>query len=354
MYEEMTYENIMADMMEQMPDGLDTSEGSLIWNSCSKIALRLEDAYSDLAEVYDNMMLSTMDLDHLLEFGAERGVTYYDATNAYFKAQFNMAIEEGTRFEHTEKDYTYYIVTCDDDENHIYTLQCEDEGSEPNNTLGDIEPIDYIEGFESGVLLSLEIGGEDAEDTEVYRNRLIADFDTKAFAGNKKYYIQKVNQLDGVGGVRVQRVTSPHEAVTLTILSSTNGVPTDDVVTAVQEAVDPTSGGGDGLAPIGAAVTVKAVTGTTINVAATVTYEDGITYEDVQSQIEGVIDDYISSLCTNWQTDESDIVVRRSKIEAGMLDIEGIKDVENVKLNDAEANVTLTDGAIPIRGTITC
>ena len=30
MYEDMTFENIMVSMMEDMPDGLDTSEGSLI------------------------------------------------------------------------------------------------------------------------------------------------------------------------------------------------------------------------------------------------------------------------------------------------------------------------------------
>ena len=43
MYEDMTFENIMDSMMEDMPDGLDTSEGSLIYHSCVKQAARLEE-----------------------------------------------------------------------------------------------------------------------------------------------------------------------------------------------------------------------------------------------------------------------------------------------------------------------
>ena len=36
MFEEMTYETIMRSMMEDMPDDIDTSEGSLIFNACAK------------------------------------------------------------------------------------------------------------------------------------------------------------------------------------------------------------------------------------------------------------------------------------------------------------------------------
>ena len=42
MYEDMTYEKIMEQMMENMPDDVDTSEGSLLFNACAKQALRLE------------------------------------------------------------------------------------------------------------------------------------------------------------------------------------------------------------------------------------------------------------------------------------------------------------------------
>ena len=56
MFEEMTYEKIMADMMADMPDGVDTSEGSLLFNACAKQAVRLEEAYLKLNGIEKNML----------------------------------------------------------------------------------------------------------------------------------------------------------------------------------------------------------------------------------------------------------------------------------------------------------
>lgn len=55
MYEDMTYETIMREMMEDMPDDVDTSEGSLIFNACAKQAVRLEEAYLLLSGLEQNM-----------------------------------------------------------------------------------------------------------------------------------------------------------------------------------------------------------------------------------------------------------------------------------------------------------
>ena len=61
MYEDMTYETIMRSMMEDMPDGVDTSEGSLIFNACAKQAVRLEEAY---------LLLSGLGAAHLVHLEA--------------------------------------------------------------------------------------------------------------------------------------------------------------------------------------------------------------------------------------------------------------------------------------------
>ena len=62
MFEDMTYETIMRSMMENMPDNIDTSEGSLIFNACAKQAVRLEEAYLLLAGMEQNMYADTADL----------------------------------------------------------------------------------------------------------------------------------------------------------------------------------------------------------------------------------------------------------------------------------------------------
>ncbi len=72
MYEDMTMDVIMEEMMEEMPDGLDTSEGSLIYHSCAKHGARLEEVYTELSALVDNQYSDTADLDHLVRFGQEK------------------------------------------------------------------------------------------------------------------------------------------------------------------------------------------------------------------------------------------------------------------------------------------
>ena len=78
----MTYEAIMRSMMKDMPDDIDTSEGSLIFNACAKQAVRLEEAYLMLAGIEQNMYADTADLEHLIRNGNDRGCYIKQATYA--------------------------------------------------------------------------------------------------------------------------------------------------------------------------------------------------------------------------------------------------------------------------------
>lgn len=89
MFEEMTYETIMRSMMEDMPDDIDTSEGSLIFNACAKQAVRLEEAYLILSGIEKNMYADTADLEHLIRNGNDRGCYINQATYSEITAQFN-------------------------------------------------------------------------------------------------------------------------------------------------------------------------------------------------------------------------------------------------------------------------
>lgn len=352
MYEEKTYANIMSEMMASAPDGIDTSEGSLLWNACSKMAAIVEGIYEGMADVYDNILCDTQDLDHLIASGGECGVPIIEATNAQFTAKFNLAVELGTRFEHTEQDLTYYVLALIDDTAHTYTVECEDEGSEANQYLGYIEPIEFLEGFETGELTELTASGEDQEDEDTYRYRRLNSFETRPFAGNRAYYKQEIGQIDGVGAVKVERVTSSQTTVKATILSAAYKAPTSALVAAVQAAVDPTSGDGSGIAPIGAQVTVYGATENTITVQVTITYKSGYSSASIDSYVKAAIDQYFAELGQEW-ADSDQLVVRRSQVENRIMDIEGVLDVTACTLNSQSGNVTLTAYQVPVRGAIT-
>lgn len=351
MFEEMTFENIMSTMMEDMPDGLDTSEGSLIYHACAKCAARLEEAYTELSRLNDNMYPDTADLEHLILFGQERGVYIEDATAAIFEAQFNTAVEIGTEF--SGDDYNYIVTELIDDVEHRYRLECEEDGSEPNGWLGELMCLDDVEDLETAVLTKLLVEGKDEEDEESYRMRLLESFEIQPFAGNRAYYKQEINAIDGVGGAKIYRKNSGG-AIDIVIIADDYSVPSAELIEKVQEQIDPAKGNGDGVAPIGHEVTISAVSAIIINLKATVVCDEGYTIEGLQSQIEESVDNYLLSLRKKWANETAGIAVRKAGVENAIYNLEGVQDVQNVLLNDVEENISLQDTEVPVRGSVIC
>ena len=206
MFEQFTYEKIMSDMMADMPEDIDTSEGSLIFNACAKQAVRLEEAYLYLDGLEKNMYADTADLEHLIRAGNERPCYIKQATYAEFEAEFNCPIPAGSRFNCDE--YNYTVFNAIDEAQHKYRIGCESPGSAPNHILGDLEPIGFIEGFEWGKIIKCVLEGQDLEDTEEYRARLLSTYSYRGFGGNREYYLSSMY----LGNVRCPPVNTLRQA----------------------------------------------------------------------------------------------------------------------------------------------
>lgn len=351
MFEEMTFEYIMQQMMEEMPDGLDTSEGSLIYHACAKQAARLEEAYINLAQLADNLYPDTADLDNLILFGQERGIYIEEGTPAEFKGKFNVAVPVGSEF--SGDDYNYIVTELISDTEHTYKLECEEAGTDPNGWLGELMALDDIQGLDSAELIELLKEGTSEEEEESYRIRLLDSFEIKPFAGNKAYYVQEIGGMDGVGAVKVYR-NAGDGTISAVIMSDSFQKPTQDIVASVQEQTDPgNSGDGAGIAPIGHVVIVSAVEEQTINVSAKIEYAEGYNYSALKTKIEDAVDAYLLELRKKWEEDAA-IVVRMAGIENAIYDIDGILDVTNVTINQQAQNITLSPNTVPTKGEVVC
>lgn len=351
MFENMTFDGIMAEMMVDMPEGVSTVEGSLIWNACAKMAVRLEEAAIYAQKIEKNMSIDTADIDHLIILGADRGVEIRNASYAVMKARCDVAIPIGTRF--NCKDYNYITIEELDATNHEYAIECETAGSAPNTMLGELTLIDYVAGFSHGEIVSAITPGRNREEEEAYRQRLIDSFGEKAFGGNRQYYIQEITDIEGVGGVKVKRRVDGDKYIHITIIGGDYRSPSEELLESVQTAVDPeqNDGNGDGIAPIGHFVLIEGVEEEKIDVTTTLTYEGDNDYEGLKSYIEKAIDDYLLELRKTWD-DTDNIVVRISRLESALLDVNGIIDVQNTKINGNAQNMEL-GGKIPVKGTVT-
>ena len=356
MFQSFTFEYLMERMLDNVPDDLDKREGSVIWDALAPAALELETGYLFLDYVLNQSFADTADRDFLILRARERGLLPNDATYAVLKGEFTPTTADvaGKRF--NLGSLNYQVGDAIEGEPGSYQLICETPGVEGHQTLGRLIPIDYVEGLQTANATQVLIPGEDEEDTEVFRNRYLNDFNPVRFGGNIAQYLDWINNIDGVGASRVQRRVSGQRKIIATIIDSTYSKATSTLVEAVQTALDPNEDGrGDGIAPIGHEVTVEAADNATINIYFEITFDTGKSYSNMMTAITEVIEAYLLELRTDWGNYSSGTptIVRIAQIETRILALTGVLDINNTKINSVAANYSCTDNKIPVLGVIT-
>lgn len=345
MYETQTFENVLARMLERIPDTLDKRQGSVIYDALAPAAVEICNLYVAFDAMLEETFGDTASREYLIRLCNDRGITPKAATAAICACKFNEGAEvpQGSRFTGGNTTYVYLGAK---------QLKCEELGTIGNEYLGSIVPIDYIESLTSAEITTIDVFGEDEEDTEELRSRYYSSFKTKAFGGNKQDYYEKTLAISGVGAAKITPVFNGAGTVKITLLSSEYGKASDVLISLVQNTFDPKKDGkGDGLAPIGHVVTVTSAVEKIINVTTEITYADGYNQTMLGESIKQKIDDYLLSLRKDWENKEA-LSVLVSHIDSAILSVQGVLDVSGTKLNEASGNLSLDAGEIPILGVV--
>ncbi|NBI18528.1 phage tail protein [Neglecta sp. X4] len=401
MYENITYEELVKRMMDRAlasNKNLDSREGSILWLAEAPAAVELQNLYIALDNILQETFADTASRDYLILRARERGLSPLPATAAVLEMTItpdDLILEMGERFSIGELNY--YVSK--NNGGGVYEITCETLGEIGNEYGPTVIPIEYVEGLETCQITARLIPGEDEEDTEVFRQRYFDSLNLQAFGGNRADYLQKVNAIPGVGGVKVYRAWNsdiapatlipPEEAeswidslpqlppniavwlqtvfqagknklltvggtVKLVIIDSTFLPPSSTLVDQVQTAIDPTQNAGEGvgIAPIGHVVNVFPVTGKTINLSFALYYQREWSWEDVKPYVEEAVNGYFKELAKSWADSTEPLIIRISQIESRLIDITGILDVAQTKINGEAANYTLPADTIPILGTL--
>ena len=346
MYENITYESILERMLERIPNTMDKREGSIIYDALAPAAIELQLMYLELDVIMRESFADTASREYLIRRAAERGITPESATNAVLKGVFTPSDINvlGKRFSCNTLNYT----VTERIGNGEWKMQCETVGKEGNATFGTLIPIEYIDGFERGELTELLIPAEDEEETETFRQRYFESFDSKAFGGNVADYKQKTNSIDGVGATKVTPAWNGGGTVLLTIVDSNFQKPSQTLIDTVQEQIDPTRDGrGTGIAPIGHVVTVRGAEELQLNITTSITFGSGYDFDKLEDSICEAIETYLVELRKGWGVNS--LTIRSSHIDARLLDIDGIVDIENTRINDVK-NLVTNGFQIPVLG----
>lgn len=349
MYENVTYEDILKRMLGRVPADLDKREGSILYDALAPAAMEMQLLYTELYAVLNELFADTAGREYLIRRAAERGLAPKAAAYAVLKGEFDVDIPVGSRFSLETLNY----VAVERIAQGQYKMQCETIGTAGNTLFGPLIPIEYIRGLTRAELTELLIPGEDEEETERFRRRYFSSLNSQAFGGNIADYREKVNGISGVGGVKVYPAWNGGGTVKLVIVNSNYEIPSAELVKAVKDAVDPepNTGAGYGLAPIGHMVTVEGAAQERISVSSTIVYQTDYSFERCREDIYRAIDAYLHELNTTWQ-DDGQTIVRVSRIEGRLLDIEGIMDAFDTKINGRSGNYAMPSGSIAVRGDV--
>lgn len=352
MYEAMTYEALLAAAKNDIDDGVQKGEGSLVFNALSALAYELEKLYREANYILNEGFADTADMEGLIRIAANRGLTRMLATNAYVSITADAELPVGWRG--SLKGFNY--VVTEELASYTYKAMCEETGSGPNELMGALIPIDYVEGLTSAVITEVLVDGEDDETQEELYQRYLESFSTEAFGGNITAYKTVVNSVPGVGGCKVYPVWDGPGTVKVVVISANYDEPTSYLVEQIQEMLVPTDGGtGYGYAPIDHDVTVVSVTGVDVDVETTITYTAGYSWATIGDEITTAIEGYIKSVAQAWPEGDArtEALVYVSRLEAAVLNVTGVTDIQGTTLNGSTSNLHLDWDEIPLMGDLT-
>lgn len=348
MDKEISFEKTMARMLDTIPDEFDKRETSIIYQSIAMIVPELMLLQSDIELMEDEAFPDTCNYNNLVRFSSLRNIQPRPATKGIVVAEFNKDVDIGTRFNCEKRNYE----VVEKIETNKYKLVAEEAGH--IESIGDLTPIDDISDLKTAKITSVLLDGRDEENLESLRKRYMDSLGYQAFGGNRADYIESVTAIDGVGACKVFRrpksTSSELGKVKIYILDNSYKKASTELIKLVSDRLNPEQGEGYGLAPIGHMTEVFEANRTTINIdmKLTLTQDAGDIIQDIKIKI----DEYLQSIREDFGTSETK-VVRISRIENKLLDISGVVDITETKINGQEKNFVLDDITIPILGEVT-
>lgn len=375
-----SYEYLLNEALSRVPDTVDKREGSIIRDALSPACYEVAKAILYLGDIIEQTYIETSNGIWLDGRVLEGNIVREPATQAQKLGIFKdtlgkpVSISIGQTFStvgDTILNYTVQQPYTNEDGEVVagsYVLTCNTYGAIGNSYMGRIVPNDYIEKLASAEITTLLYPGEDEESDDSLRARYLASINKAAFGGNVAQYVQWAKDISGIGGVQVYPVWAGGGTVKLSIIDTDYNTCSDEFCNIVLEMFDPENSGaedtrglGYGIAPIGHKVSIVTPIEKIINVTGKITVLPGYNLSNLQPKIEESINNYIMELRRAWDgmnnDNEYNVTVYLGRVLYAILSVEGVSSAYELKLNDTETDVRLTENKttqeLPTLGTVT-
>lgn len=350
MFEDMTYEVLNQRMIQRVTDyfpDVDIREGSIVFQSIAAAAMELSLVYEALDTVLNESFVGTASREYLLQACEQIGIDIaeFDATNGLFSTNFSETVPLGSKWNSGMYNYTIYEQIGSENDQFQYSAYCDTPGSGPNYGVGVLTPVDYVNGtYEVAELTGCIIPGEDESTDEEIRAVYSTHISSLGSDGNIAQYEEWCEETTGVGNYKIVPLWDGPNTVKVLILDADNNVASQDLVNTMQEYLDPNiSGMGDGVAPIGAIVTVGTAREKEIDITANVSLKEGYTST---IDIDTAIGEYLQEIA--FKRDN----VPYMSIGSAIISAECVDFVTDLTVNGGTDDVQLSTEEIPVTGNI--
>lgn len=347
-------------MLAALPGDIDTSEGQFIWDFTMPTALekaemiefQLNEAIKEMFPFYAS--------GHWLDLhGANRGITRKEALKAYGQvlikgtagtvipaktSLFTSGTAEKAAIEFT----TDNEAVIGDTGSVLIPITAVVPGLSGNVSA---ETILVTGNIIAGIAMvnnpEATRGGVEEEDDEALRARIIAYDQNQgvSFVGSIADYKRWALEVDGVGAVTVIPPTDASGKIQLLLVDSKGDIADAALCTAVNKHIMSPDKPEERLAPINALLEVKAPTALTVNVSGTIAIDGTTTVAAVKTAFMSLLKEIYPEAVEAGS-------LKYSQVANLLLQIPGVLDYSNMKINNGTTNLTIGANQYPVTGQV--
>lgn len=366
MFEDYTYEQLLADVLAAAPDGIDTRQGSIFYDAISGILIKIAKFYTDLDLVFELTQVDTATGEYLDIKASEYGITRHSATSAQYHVTF-----QGTTPDTGERFFTNgtYFVLHETEDGILY-LEAETAGISGNNVFSGTAavPVNNIQELISATFGTIMEYGTDDETDDALRLRLREKISSPTENGNKQHYKTWCENFEGVGRARITPLWNGPNTVKAVLINPLGLPCSDALVERLQEYIDPATKGytaeangkiykvgdglGEGVANLGAHFTATAADETRISIEFDAELVSGATIDTAVEETTAALAEYLKELVLDT-TESDDIIIRLSAVGALISGLDSVLDYSDLKINGGTENIMPGEDCVPVAGEVT-
>lgn len=340
-----TPQEITNDILARMKD-VDTRPSSVNYQSASAISQELRNNLLMIEWAKRETFIATATGENLDLLAKQFNFTRNPPIKATVKAEIisDNIIPIGNRFASVGLSNSIIYKVIEKLSENKYYLKSENLDDQVNYYIGDLMVIDFLDNVKKAEILEVVIPQKEEESDEEFRKRVQENLIAEATDGNVAQYKKWLSEIEGVGKSKVLSLWNGANTVKCVILNELNQKASNELITKVQNILDPQSEGlGEGLAPIGAIVTVDTAEELKIDINLNVEYKDGKTSAlNLEKELKKMM---------------SEIAFNRSVVSylyvAGVIHSnEDVDFITSLTLNGQQSDINLKSNQIPVLGVL--